>query len=136
MFQQDYLLNEARKFAEMLARLIGLKAAGNIIEFNAQAEALLQQEYDTSIEQLINLPEENLNQQLVDLNYSAEKLDALAQLLYVFAEPFNNDTETASLLKKVLIIFEVLEKRRHQQSFDNIARQHNIHQYFIKYGQS
>ena len=26
MFQRDYMLNEARKFAELLARLMGLKA--------------------------------------------------------------------------------------------------------------
>lgn len=132
MFQKDYLLNEARKFAEMLARLMGLKAAGETTEFNQQAENLLQQEYDTSVELLISLPEEDFKLQLEKLNYSREKLNALGQLLYVFAEPFNNDPVTTSLLKKVSIIFEVLEKQYHFQDFDNIARQQNIHQYFIK----
>jgi hypothetical protein len=136
MFQHDLLLNEARKFAEMLARLIGLKASGEIAEFNQQAENILQNEYDTSVELLINLPEDDFRVQLQKLNYSNEKLNALGQLLYVFAEPFNDDVETASLLKKVLIIFDVLEQQYHFQTFDNIARQHNIHEYFIKYARS
>ena len=136
MFQHDLLLNEVRKFAEMLARLIGLKASGEIAEFNQQAENLLQNEYDTSVELLTNLPEEDFRVQLQKLNYSKEKLNALGQLLYVFAEPFNDDVETASLLKKVLIIFDVLEQQYHFQTFDNIARQHNIREYFIKHARS
>ena len=136
MFQHDLLLNEVRKFAEMLARLIGLKASGEIAEFNQQAENLLQNEYDTSVELLTNLPEEDFRVQLQKLNYSKEKLNALGQLLYVFAEPFNDDVETASLLKKVLIIFDVLEQQYHFQTFDNIARQHNFREYFIKHARS
>ena len=136
MFQHDLLLNEVRKFAEMLARLIGLKASGEIAECNQQAENLLQNEYDTSVELLTNLPEEDFRVQLQKLNYSKEKLNALGQLLYVFAEPFNDDVETASLLKKVLIIFDVLEQQYHFQTFDNIARQHNIREYFIKHARS
>jgi hypothetical protein len=120
----------------LLARLIGLKAVGEITEFNQQAEDLLQKEYDTSVELLISLPEDDFRVQLQKLNYSKEKLNALGQLLYVFAEPFNNDVETASLLKKVLIIFEVLEQQCHFQTFDNIGRQHNIHEYFIKHARS
>ncbi len=136
MFQHDLLLNEVRKFAEMLARLIGLKASGEIAEFNQQAENLLQNEYDTSVEFLINLPEDDFRVQLQKLNYSKEKLNALGQLLYVLSEPFNDDVETASLLKKVLIIFDVLEQQYHFQTFDNIARQHNIREYFIKHARS
>lgn len=136
MFQHDLLLNEVRKFAEMLARLMGLKASGEVAEFNQQAENLLQNEYDTSVELLINLAEDDFMVQLQKLNYSKEKLNAFSQLLYVFAEPFNDDVETASLLKKVLIIFDVLEQQYHFQTFDNIARQHNIHEYFIKHARS
>lgn len=136
MFQRDFLLNEARKFAEMLARLMGLKVEGEITEFNQQAENLLQREYDTSVELLTNLPEDDFRVQLQNLNYSKEKLNALGQLLYVFAEPFNDDVETESLLKKVLIIFDLLEQQHHFQTFDNIARQHNIHEYFIKHARS
>src|ERR1700733_1704209 len=105
MFRHDLLLNEVRKFAEMLARLIDLKASGEIAEFNQQAADLLQNEYDTSVELLIFLHEDDFRVQLQKLHYSKEKLNALGQLLYVFAEPFNNDLEAASLLKKVLIIF-------------------------------
>jgi len=136
MFQRDFLLNEARKFAEMLARLMGLKAEGLTVEFNQQAEALLQKEYDTTLERLVGLSLEDFKNDIEDSGYSAEKLNALSQILYVFAEPFTNDEETASLLKKVLIIFEVLEQKHHFQSFDNIAKQKFIYQYLIKHVRS
>jgi hypothetical protein len=133
MFQRDFLLNEARKFAEMLARLMGLKAEGMMVEFNHQADKLLQQEYDITLERLLALPEEDFRDDIERLGYSAEKLNALSQILYVFAEPFADDGETASLLKKVLIIFDALEQKHHYQSFDNIEKQKFIHQYFIKH---
>lgn len=136
MFQRDFLLNEARRFAELLARLMGLKAEGKTVEFNRQAEKVLQNEYDSSLEQLLNLSEENFKYRVEQSDYSAEKLNALSNILYAFAEPFKDDKETASLLKKVLIIFDVLEQQYHFQTFDNITRQHNIHEYFIKYARS
>ena len=124
-------MNEARKFAELLARLMGLKAEGKTVEFSQQAEKVLQQEYDTSLEYLVALPLDNFKQEIAQSDYSAEKLNALGQILYVFAEPFNDDVETASLLKKVLIIFEALEQKYHYQSFDNITKQNIIHHYLI-----
>jgi hypothetical protein len=136
MFQKDFLLNEARKFAEMLARLMGLKAEGAIEEFNRQADKLLQQEYDTILERLLSLPEYDFRQEIEKPGYSAEKLNALSQLLYVFADPFEDNTQTASLLNKVLIIFDALEQKHHYQSFDNIAKQKYIYQYFIKHERS
>jgi hypothetical protein len=133
MFQRDFLLNEARKFAEMLAKLMGLKAEGKIVEFNQQAGNLLQKEYDTTLEYLLSLSIDDFRYEITESNYSVEKLNALSQILYVFAEPFNDDDETASLLKKVLIIFEALEQKYHYQSFDNITKQNIIYHYLIKH---
>jgi len=136
MFQRDFLLNEARKFAELLAKLMGLKAEDKIEEFNQQAEDLLQKEYDTSLEYLLGLSADDFKHDITTSGYSAEKLNALGQLLYAFAEPFNDADETASLLKKVLIIFEALEQKYHYQSFDNITKQNIIYHYLIKHVRS
>lgn len=136
MFQRDFLLNEARRFAELLARLTGLKAEGKTVEFNRQAEKVLQNEYDSSLEQLLNLSEEDFKYRVEQSDYSAEKLNALSNILYAFAEPFKDDKETASLLKKVLIIFEALERKYHYQSFDNITKQNTIYHYLIKHVRS
>jgi uncharacterized protein (DUF1697 family) len=136
MFQRDFLLNEARKFAEMLARLMGLKAEGLMVEFDQQTDKLLQQEYNTTTERLLALSLDDFRHNIENANYTAEKLNALSQLLYLFAEPFADDDETASLLQKVLIIFDALEKQHHYQSFDNIAKQKFIHQYLIKHVRS
>lgn len=51
-------------------------------------------------------------------------------MLYVFAEPFNNDNETQTLLKKVMVILELLEIQHHYESFDNITKRNAIYQYF------
>lgn len=131
MFQQDFLLNEARKFAEMLAKLMGLKAEGNVEEFNLQAEKLLQHEYDTTLERLLNLSLDDFSDDIANSTYSAEKLNALGQIMYAFAEPFTDDEQTTLLLKKVLIIFEALEQKHRYQTFDNITKQNTIHLYFI-----
>ena len=136
MFQRDFLVNEARKFAELLARLMGLKAEGLMVEFNKETDDLLQKEYDITLERLLALPLDDFREDIERSTYnshSPEKLNALSQILYVFAEPFADDDETASLLKKVLIIFEVLEQKHHFQSFDNVAKQKFIHQYFIEH---
>jgi hypothetical protein len=136
MFQRDFLLNEARKFAEMLARLMGLKAEGLTVEFDRETDALLQKEYDITLEHLAGLNLEDFKRDIEKSEYSAEKLNALGQILYVFAEPFADGDETITLLKKVLTIFDVLEQKHHYQSFDNIAKQKFTHQYLIKHARS
>ncbi len=133
MFQQDFMLNEARKFAELLARLMGLKVDGKYEEYNDQFNELLQKEYDTELEKLLALSEDDFVDTLKQANYSTEKLNALSQLLYVFAQPFKADEETVLILKKVLLIFDLLENEHHYQSFENIDKRKTIYHYFNTY---
>ena len=133
MFQSDYMLNEVRKFAELLARLIGLKADGMYEEYNDQFNEILQKEYDTEVEKLLALNEEGFTDALRSADYSTEKLNALSQLLYVFAQPFKADEETILILKKVLLIFDQLENEHQYQSFENIDKRKIIYNYFNTY---
>jgi hypothetical protein len=129
MYQQDYLLNETRKFALLLARLMGLKAEGSSEEYLQLFNHTLQAEYDAELEQLFGLNECDFEERLLKANYSAEKLNALSQLFYMFAEPFEGNTDTVLILKKVLVIFDVLEQHHHTTSFENLEKRKTIYQF-------
>jgi hypothetical protein len=120
MYQRDYILTEARKMALLIAKLMGLKTEDNEEEYMQYFNEILHDEYNTELNNLL----------LANAGYSAEKLNALSQMLYVFAEPFNADEETASVLNKVLLIFDVLEQKHHYESFDNLNKRNQIYSFF------
>ncbi|MFD0795711.1 hypothetical protein ACFQZX_18970 [Mucilaginibacter litoreus] len=129
-FQRDYMLNEARKFALLLAKLSSLKAEGQVDEYSDAFNNILKEEYSLELAKLVDLSEDHLKQLLKEQDYSPEKLNALGQMLYVFAEPFKNNEATTLLLSKVLLIFDCLETKHHYQSLDNITKQRHIYQFF------
>lgn len=124
------MLNEARKCAELLAKLIGLKAQGNYAAFNDQLNDILQKEYDADLENILALSEVEFIARIKFATYSIEKLNALSQILYMFAEPFKQNEETQLLLNKVLAIFDLLEQKYHYESFENISKRKAIYNYF------
>jgi hypothetical protein len=129
MYQRDYLLNEARKFAQLLARLMGLKSEGKEEEFAQEFNQALQDEYDIELEALVGLSQQDFKVRLQEAAYSAEKLNALSQMLYVFAQPFAPTGDVALLLEKVLIIFDILEQKHHYDSFENIDKRNTIYRF-------
>jgi hypothetical protein len=130
MFQRDFIMNEARKFALILAKLLGLKAEGEYEDYLKYFNEVLDEEYNAELEELLDLDEEGFKKRLSSAQYSTEKLNALAQMLYVFAEPFKADEETSALLKKVMVIFNLLETEHHYESFDNVSKRQAIYNYF------
>ena len=131
MFQRDFIMNEARKFALILAKLLGLKAEGEYQLYLKYFNEVLDEEYNAELEELLKLNEEDFKKRLTDAGYTSEKLNALSQMLYVFAEPFTVDEETSALLKKVMVIFDLLETEHHYESFDNMGKRQAIYNYFI-----
>ena len=115
MFKRDYILNDIEKLALVIARLIGLKADGKADEFIHLADSTLLHEYNIRLEELLELTIEDFKLKLEKENYSADKLDALAQLLYLHCEPFITGSETLLMLQKVLVIFDLLEQKYHRQ---------------------
>lgn len=130
MLRRDYMLNEARKLAALIAKLLGLKAEGKRSEYSQLLNDTLQKEYDTDAEMLVGLSEEDFNAKIATADYSPEKLNALSQLLYMLVQPFKADKETKTLLTKVLAIFDLLEQKHAYQSFENLDKQKIIYQYF------
>lgn len=130
MYRKDHLLKEAQRMAQMIAKLLGLKnAAGKEHEFEQVYDNTLLEEYNIKTEELLALSQEEFVLWLKQNNFNADRLDTLAQLLYMHAEPFKADGQTVEQLHKVLLIFDVLEKEHHWQSFDNIGKRQIIQQY-------
>jgi hypothetical protein len=129
MYKKDYILNEAEKLTLVIAKLIGLKAEDEADEFIQLADSTLLNEYNISLEELFELTIEDFKLKLEKENNSADKLDALAQLLYLCSEPFSVNPETLQLLQKAIIIFDRLEQKHHRQSFENINRRNLINQF-------
>lgn len=130
MPQTDYLLNETRKMALLIAKLMGLKIESNNEEYLQYFNEILQDEYNAELDNLLKLNDADFKAMLAAAAYSEEKLNALSQMLYMFAEPFNSDEETASVLNKVLMIFDALEQEHHYESFDNLNKRNHIYSFF------
>jgi hypothetical protein len=127
---RDMVIDEIRKTAFILAKLLGLKAHGNHKEFSQDFDKVLLEDYNLELETLISLNEEDFKILIESNKYSSDKLNALSQMLYLFAEPFQHNEKTELLLKKVMEIFDVLEHKYHYQSFDNITKRKAIYNYF------
>ncbi len=126
---KDYILNELEKIALLMTRLAGLKDEAKPDEFIKLADTMLQDEFSIKLDELLDLSITDFEQFLTDGSYKADKLDALAQLLYMYAEPFTPSPETLLTLQKILLIFEWMEKKHHSSSFQNISKQNIIYKF-------
>jgi len=86
---KDYILNELEKITLLMARLAGLKAEAKPDEFIKLADTMLQNEFDLKLQELLELTTDEFKSLLEKQNYPPDKLEALAQLLYLYYEPFN-----------------------------------------------
>ncbi|MDN3581986.1 hypothetical protein [Mucilaginibacter flavus] len=126
---KDYILRELEKISLVMARLAGLKEEAKPDEFIKLADTMLQDEFDIKLDELLDLSIADFEQFLTEGGYKSDKLDALAQLLYMYAEPFTPSPETLLTLQKILLIFEWMEKKHHSSSFQNISKQNIIYQF-------
>ena len=123
-------MDDIRKTALIIEKIFGIKSRGMVNEFKQEFDKTLQNEYAAELEQLMTLNQEDFEAIVKSDKYSADKLVTLSQMLYVFAEPFEQNDETKLLLKKVIAMLDVLEEKYHIQSFDNITRRNAIYKYF------
>lgn len=127
--QKDFILREIEKIVYSITRLAGFKNAANPEAFDQLANQMLQDEYDINLSALLEPSNDDFELLLDDRNYSPEKLDALAQLLYMYYEPFVVNDETLAGLQKIISIFNRLEKNHHRTSFENINKRNTIYQF-------
>ena len=126
---RDILVDGIEKLALVLAKLMGFKKAGKANEFTQLAENTMLKEYDISVSELLGITLNEFEAWLSKENHNADKLDVLAQLLYLNSEPFTVSIETRLALQKTLFIFDLLEQKHHRQSFENINKRNRIYQF-------
>jgi hypothetical protein len=126
---KDYILREVEKITIMMARLVGFKDEAKPDEFIKLADTMLQNEFNIKLDELLGLTVSDLELLLISGNYKADQLQALAKLLYMHTEPFSPSPETLTSLQKILLIFDLLEKKHHRSSFDNINKRNTIYQF-------
>lgn len=126
---KDYILNELEKLTLTLARLAGFKEDAKPDEFIELADTMLQNEFGIKLQELLELDIPDFEALLEKQNYHPDKLEALAQLLYMYHEPFSPDPETITSLQKILTIFDRLEQKHHRASFENMNKRTSIYQF-------
>jgi hypothetical protein len=129
MIEKDFILNETEKLAITMAHLMGLKADNKIDECIQLVDQTLLTEYGIDLKSLCLLKIDDFKNKLVEDSYSAVKLDVLAQLLYASNELSVYNSDTRETMKKVLIIFDILEQKHRRQSFENITKRTLIDQF-------
>ena len=100
MYTRDLIVDECQKMALVIAKLLGIRSAGTTAEFEQEFNNVLQSEYNIELEELLTLTEEEFINKINTAEYSSEKLNALSQMLYVFAEPLNKMMKHSFCLKK------------------------------------
>jgi len=126
MNSKDFILREIEKITAIIFHLIGLKETGKTDEFRKLADSTVLKEFNIHLGELLELPLDDFNFLLQSKNYSADKLDALAQLLYLTHDLYDVNPHGLPVLIKVISIFDLLETKFHRQSFDNIQKRNII----------
>lgn len=129
MYKRDLITVEIQRLAEVLAKILGLKLEGD-----SENAAVL---YEQTLESAFGLPPEiwkedtleNFETAIISQAYPAEKLDMLSQFLYSSLHDSDEPLYKKSISKKLLFIFDVLEKQHRIISLDNLNRQKMLLQY-------
>lgn len=127
--QKDYILREIEKIVYSISQLAGFKKTVNPEAFEQHADQMLQDQYGLKLPELLEPGIDDFELLLNKKNYSADKLDVLAQLLYLYYEPFTATDETLIALQKIISIFNRLEQKHHRTSFENINKRNTIYQF-------
>lgn len=126
MIRKDFVEAEIQKLAQIIAKIIGLKNDGNLDQALEASRQCLSESFGLDQQLLDNGTIEEFEQVLKSRNYSAEKLNALAQLLFENAHPFQDTEECVAVVRKTALVLNLLETEHHQQSFENISRREII----------
>jgi hypothetical protein len=135
MYRRDYFLNETQRLAQVIAKMLGLKTAGDKPDEVRQVyNDALDSEYEVKEAELLAYDHEGFLQWLHQKQFSAAKINTLAQLLYHSAEPLGNDDLTLNKLQKTITLLDLLEQEHHMQLFENISKRQVIQQYLKQHG--
>ncbi len=129
MIRKDFIDSEIQKLAQVLAKIIGLKNDGNLDDALEVSRKTLSENFGLDNQLLEQGTVEEFEKFLIGQNYSADKLNALAQILFETAHPFQDTDECRALAHKTALVLNLLETEHHQQSFENLGRREMIDNY-------
>jgi len=129
MLRRDFLQAEISKLAQALAKIMGVKEAGQKQEADGLIRQNLIQGFDFNFDESLLLDKEQFKELLLAKNYPSQKLDLLSQFLYEKVSPFQTNLQTVIVLNQLLTIYELLEQEYHTQSLENLNRKQAIIQF-------
>jgi hypothetical protein len=126
MIRKDFIEAEIQKLAQIIAKIIGLKNDGRLDEAIEISQQTISENFGFDKKFLEQGSVEEFEAELKSRNYSAEKLNALAQILFESSYPFQDTEECVAVMHKVALVLNLLETEHHQQSFENLSRREMI----------
>ncbi|MVN23508.1 hypothetical protein [Mucilaginibacter arboris] len=129
MIRRDFLQAEISKLAQALAKIMGLKEAGNQQEADDLINQNLLQGFDLDLESVTKSSPVEFKKLLAAKNFPAKKLDLLGRFLLESVSPFHQNPGTIAILNHVLVLYQLLEQEHHTQSLENLNRQQKIIQF-------
>ncbi len=126
MIRKDFIEAEIQKLAQIIAKIIGLKNDGKLDEALEISQQAISESFGFDQKFLEQSSVEEFKAELENRNYSAEKLNALAQILFESSYPFQDTEECVAVMHKVALVLNLLETEHHQQSFENLSRREMI----------
>ncbi|HEY0057325.1 MAG TPA: hypothetical protein VGB63_18390 [Pedobacter sp.] len=129
MIRKDFIDSEIQKLAQVLAKIIGLKNDGNLDEALELSRRTLSENFGLDNQLLEHGSVGELETLLKSRNYSADKLNALVEILFESTHPFPDTEECRALAHKTALVLNLLETEHHQQSFENLGRREMIDNY-------
>jgi hypothetical protein len=122
MIRKDFIDTEIQKLAQVLAKILRFKNDGNLDEALEVSEQSLKEDFGFDKQILEQGTVEEFESLLRSKNYSADKFNMLAQILFESAHPFQDTEECKALAHKTALVLNLLETEHHQQSFENLGR--------------
>lgn len=117
MERRDYLEDQIKQLAQVLANMIGFITGKKSVNFESASEAVsqaLQGSLDVDLSGLIDLPDPEFIERLVKTTkFDSENLETLADVFYTLAESTdgkNDDEKVLKLYAKALSLYKYIEQ--------------------------
>lgn len=132
MYRRDYFKKQIDQLGRVLGKLfsdlLGLKNEGKMNEGIEITNETLKGELDLNLDELSLIPEDDFIRILQQKKVTSEGLEQLAEILLLFADEFRNDDirKAEDLYKKVLLIYNDLDKSEDNYSFDRHIKRERV----------
>lgn len=129
MYKRDFITAEIQKLNQILARILGLKLEGEIMEADDLLMDSLTDGFGITAEDLFSSTNSQFELLLTEKAFPAEKLEMLSQFLYTQFDPTANTPANHLFAEKLQLIYQILETKYHIINMINLDRQKAVLKY-------